>query len=79
MKTAVCLVPVCLVIGIAVAQDKNQQQNDTKSTRASAAQSAQSYKGTLVDASCAAPGTGTAASTSTSQATQQAPDSSKSK
>ena len=83
MKTTTCLVAIFLVIGIAVAQDANQQQNQGNSpsqaqTHGTSAQTgigegeSQSYKGTLVDASCTA-------STSPSATQQAAPDSARTK
>ena len=78
MKTAMCV--VAIIGSIALAQDANRQQNENKSARTSGssaqpAQSAQTYKGTLMDASCATPGGGTASSAANvSGANQRASD-----
>src|SRR5215471_3434441 len=85
MKTKMYLVAISLVIGVAVAQDANRQQNPDNSppqagtqTQRTSAQTGitdkqtQSYRGTLVDASCTM---SSAAPSATG--TQQAPAKSK--
>jgi hypothetical protein len=85
MKTKMYLVAISLVIGVAVAQDANRQQNPdnsppqagTQAQRTSAQtgiadKQTQSYKGTLVDASCTM-----SSATPSAAGTQQAPAKSK--
>jgi hypothetical protein len=58
VKTPKYLLAISVVIGIASAQDANPQQNESKSPPPAAkpAQTTSNFKGTLMDASCAASG-----------------------
>lgn len=78
MKTPKYLFAIAVVISIASAQEANPQQNESKSTAPATkpAQSTSNFKGTLVDASCAASGSATASSAANvPDAAQQSSDS----
>ena len=84
MKTTFCLAVIGLAAGIAIAQDMNKDKEKktttTTTTSATTAQTetranapaeakTQSYKGTLVDASCAAPGSMSSTTTTSTTST----------
>ncbi len=73
MKISLCLAAVPLLFGAALAQDSKPSQSPAGTQARPAELQTQTYRGTLVDASCASPGGGTGAAAGTGAGSAAAP------